>query len=165
MTLASTLTKLHAASPPTLTPDPHPRDGQVETALKCGDSPAEGGVATNPNCFQGVVSTLATGILHGCSGSGHLLGVMPALTMPSWRIATTYLVSFGAGTALAMSIFTAVVGEVSLRMSEMLDDPRTPGRLALASSIFALLMGTIWTGKAVASFGWPTRLIRRLAAV
>jgi hypothetical protein len=56
----------------------------------------------------GLASTLGTGILHGCSGSGHLLGVMPALAMPSWSIATTYLVMFGAGTMLAMSIFTAV---------------------------------------------------------
>ena len=55
--------------------------------------------------------------MHGCSGSGHLLGVMPALAMPSWQIATTYLVSFGLGTMLAMSIFTAVVGELSSQMS------------------------------------------------
>jgi len=112
---------------------------------------------------QGVVSTLATGILHGCSGSGHLLGVMPALTMPSWRIATTYLVSFGLGTTMAMSVFTSVVGELSSRMSETLDDPRTPGRLALASSIFALFMGTLWTVRAVISFGWPRHLIQRVA--
>jgi len=109
---------------------------------------------------QAVIPTLATGILHGCSGSGHLLGVMPALTMPSWRIATTYLVSFGLGTTMAMSIFTSAVGELSSRMSETLDDPRTPGRLALASSIFALLMGTLWTVRAVCSFG----VIQLLAA-
>ena len=61
----------------------------------------------------GLLSTLGTGILHGCSGSGHLLGVMPALAMPSWSIAATYLVMFGLGTMVAMSIFTAVVGELS----------------------------------------------------
>jgi len=107
----------------------------------------------------GLASTLGTGILHGCSGSGHLLGVMPALAMPSWSIATTYLVMFGAGTMLAMSIFTAVVGELSSQMSDRLDDPRTPGRLALGSSLFALLMGTIWTARAITSF-----LPRRVAA-
>ena len=32
-----------------------------------------------------VSRTLLTGILHGVSGSGHLLGVMPALAMPSLR--------------------------------------------------------------------------------
>jgi len=113
---------------------------------------------------QSVLSTLGTGILHGCSGSGHLLGVMPALTMSSWRIATTYLVSFGLGTTLAMSIFTSAVGELSLRMSETLDDPRTPGRLALASSLFALVMGSVWTIRAVLTFGWPRHFIQLLAA-
>ena len=110
----------------------------------------------------GVVSTLGTGILHGCSGSGHLLGVMPALAMPSWTVATTYLVMFGVGTMLAMSIFTSVVGELSSQMSDRLDDPRTPGRLAFASSLFALCMGTLWTGRAMVSF-LPARLLGRLA--
>ena len=91
----------------------------------------------------GLPATLGTGILHGCSGSGHLLGVMPALAMPSWSIAFTYLLTFGLGTMLAMSIFTAVVGELSSQMSERLQDPSTPGRLALASSLFALIMGTV----------------------
>ena len=130
-------------------------------------------------------ATLGTGILHGCSGSGHLLGVMPALAMPSWSIAATYLVMFGVGTMLAMSIFTAVrttpaapphlpvarswpefhvlfcsqvVGELSTQMSERLKDPRTPGRLALASSLFALIMGSVWTLRALLSL-----LPRRLA--
>jgi hypothetical protein len=52
-----------------------------------------------------------------------------------------------------------VVGELSSQMSDRLDDPRTPGRLALGSSLFALLMGTIWTARAIASF-----LPRRVAA-
>lgn len=110
-----------------------------------------------------VASTLGTGVLHGCSGSGHLLGVMPALAMPNWRIATTYLVSFGLGTMAAMSIFTAVVGELSSQMSEYLDDPRTPGRLALASSVFALTMGTIWTIKACFSITLPAAVLRIFA--
>jgi sulfite exporter TauE/SafE len=111
-----------------------------------------------------VLSTLLTGILHGCSGSGHLLGVLPALTMPSWRTATTYLVAFGLGTMAAMSIFTAVVGEISSQMSERLEDPSTPGKLAFASSLFALVMGTLWTGKALGSMGVVRSLSRRLFA-
>ena len=118
-----------------------------------------GQVAMNqPPQAVGTIATLGTGILHGCSGSGHLLGVMPALAMPSWKVAVTYLTMFGIGTMVAMSIFTAVVGELSSQMSERLNDPRTPGRLALASSLFALTMGTVWTTRAVLQF-----LPRRLA--
>lgn len=43
-------------------------------------------------------------------------------------------------------------------MSEKLNDPRTPGRLALASSLFALTMGSVWTARALL-----TLLPRRLA--
>ena len=64
---------------------------------------------------------------------------------------------------LAMSLFTAIVGELSSQMSEMLDDPRTPGRLAFASSLFALLMGTVWTTKAALSIIIPAAVIRFFA--
>lgn len=42
-------------------------------------------------------SSLLTGVIHGCSGSGHLLGVLPALAMPSLRCASAYLAMFGLG--------------------------------------------------------------------
>jgi hypothetical protein len=68
-----------------------------------------------------VPSTLITGILHGCTGTGHLLGVMPALAMPSWLCACAYLTSFGLGTMVAMSLFTAIVGEASAQLSTRLN--------------------------------------------
>jgi hypothetical protein len=43
------------------------------------------------------LSSAAAGVIHGCSGSGHLLGVLPALAMPSLRTATAYLCMFGLG--------------------------------------------------------------------
>ena len=115
---------------------------------------------SQPRKEVSVASTLGTGILHGCSGSGHLLGVMPALAMPSWQIATTYLVAFGLGTMLAMSVFTGVVGELSSQMSEYLDDPTTPGKLAFASSLFALCMGAAWTIKAFTAMTIPAAVLR-----
>jgi hypothetical protein len=139
-------------------------------------------------------------VLHGCSGSGHLLGVMPALAMPSWACAATYLSAFGIGTMLAMSIFTATVrrrplppsppravdfrtagtghflrsrgssdasvdswrralfgqvGELSTKLSDQLSDKKTPAKLAFASSVFALCMGTGWTVRAMLELGVP----------
>lgn len=111
---------------------------------------------------KSVASTLATGILHGCSGSGHLLGVMPALAMPSWACATAYLVAFGGGTMVAMSIFTALAGEASVQMGERLQQPDVPAKLALFSSAFALLMGTLWTLRALIQLGVPQRLVSAL---
>jgi len=103
----------------------------------------------------GRVSTLLTGILHGMTGSGHLLGVMPALAMPGWVCAGSYLGCFGLGTLLAMAAFTAAVGELSCQMSARLDDPSTPAKLAMASSIFALCVGAAWTARAMMAFELP----------
>ena len=33
---------------------------------------------------QGVTRTLLNGVLNGVSGTGHVLGVLPALAMPTW---------------------------------------------------------------------------------
>lgn len=105
-----------------------------------------------------VLSTVLNGILNGVSGSGHLLGVMPALAMPSWVCAGAYLGCFGLGTLVAMACFTALVGELSSQMGERLDDPATPARLSMASSIFALLMGSIWTTRALSMLSLPVWL-------
>ena len=87
--------------------------------------------------WAGRLSTLFTGILHGMTGSGNLLGVLPALTMPGWLGASMYLTCFGLGTLAAMSVFTALIGEVSCQFSARFDDPSTPAKLAMVSSIFA----------------------------
>jgi len=114
---------------------------------------------------KSVASTLATGVLHGCSGSGHLLGVMPALAMPSWACATAYLVAFGGGTMVAMSLFTALAGEASVQMGERMQQPDVPAKLALFSSAFALLMGTLWTLRALVQLGVPQRLFGAMLAL
>lgn len=110
------------------------------------------GSVTSPSS----ASSLLTGIVHGCSGSGHLLGVIPALTMPTLRCASAYLLMFGLGalpalaanhayraeasgvppgTMGAMSLFTAAVGELSVRMGETLDRPDIPARCAAAAGL------------------------------
>lgn len=104
---------------------------------------------------QSVPSTLITGVLHGCTGTGHLLGVMPALAMPSWLCASAYLTSFGFGTMVAMSLFTAVVGEASAQLSTRLNQRDLPAKMAMASSIFALVMGSVWTARACAALSLP----------
>merc|ERR1719199_767325 len=90
------------------------REAKEWTAFKTALAQTEA-VAT------GVLRTLTVGILHGCSGSGHLLGVMPALAMPTWVCAAAYLGCFGLGTMIAMALFTGAVGEASVQMGERLN--------------------------------------------
>ncbi|KAG8468430.1 hypothetical protein KFE25_013513 [Diacronema lutheri] len=96
-------------------------------------------------------SSLLTGVIHGCSGSGHLLGVLPALAMPSLRCAAAYLTMFGLGTMAAMSLFTAAVGEISVRMGQSLDRPDLPAKMTIYSSGIACVVGAVWTAKALSS--------------
>lgn len=107
-----------------------------------------------------VLETVGVGIINGVTGSGHLLGVMPALAMPSWLCAGAYLGCFGLGTLLAMAGFTAAVGELSSQMSDRLGDDSMPARIALVSSLVALSVGLAWIGKALLEIGVPNALWR-----
>ena len=52
----------------------------------------------------------AVGTVHGLAGSSHLLGILPALALPSDAAAALYLALFGAGTIVAMGTFSSLVG-------------------------------------------------------
>jgi len=112
-----------------------------------------------------VVKTLLNGILNGISGTGHVLGVLPALAMPNWAVALAYLSSFGIGTFLAMAVFTGLVGEISFTMGSTIGSPEAPANLAMAASIVALTMGSLWSGRALAVLGVPAMVLRRLSAL
>ena len=107
---------------------------------------------------QDVTQTLLNGILNGICGTGHVLGVLPALAMPSWIVAGAYLGSFGIGTFLAMALFTGLVGELSSQMGTALDQPSAPANLAMASSTVALALGTFWTSRALVALGLPAMI-------
>ena len=72
----------------------------------------------------------------------------------SWAVAGAYLGCFGFGTFLAMSAFTALVGELSSQLGRKFDDPSAPAKFAKVSSIIALTMGTFWTVRALFTLGF-----------
>lgn len=55
----------------------------------------------------------AVGTVHGLAGSSHLLGILPALAMPTDFAAAAYLILFGAGSVAAMGGFSSLVGWMS----------------------------------------------------
>ena len=109
---------------------------------------------------QDVSRTLINGVINGVSGTGHVLGVMPALAMPNWVIAGSYLTCFGFGTFAAMAVFTGTVGALSSKVGTKFNDPAAPANLASASSIFAMIMGSVWTGRAVHALTVARRAVR-----
>ena len=84
---------------------------------------------------------------------------------PNPRCASTYLVAFGLGTMLAMSLFTALVGEASVQMGERLNTPDVPAKMAFASSVFAIVIGSVWTIRASLALGLPAAVLSFLRMV
>jgi hypothetical protein len=55
----------------------------------------------------------AVGTVHGLAGSSHLLGIVPALALPSDAAAGVYLALFGTGTVAAMGTFSSLIGRIA----------------------------------------------------
>jgi hypothetical protein len=89
-------------------------------------------------------SAYAVGILHGAAGTGHLLGVLPALALTP-REGLIYLASYGIAAVAAMATFGALMGSIGHRIS-----PNILRRVMQAFGYAAIGLGTYW----IAS-GWP----------
>lgn len=83
----------------------------------------------------------AIGILHGCAGSSHLLGILLALAFPTFAGVMVYLAGFVVGTLLAMTAFAAGIGWLATagRLS-----PRFQHGLVAVSSLCTCAIGCYW---------------------
>lgn len=66
---------------------------------------------------QASLAALWIGTLHGLAGSSHLLGILPALAIPSTLASVAYVAGFGLGSIAAMVAFSSVLGLVAVRLS------------------------------------------------
>jgi ABC-type nickel/cobalt efflux system permease component RcnA len=89
-------------------------------------------------------SAYAVGILHGAAGTGHLLGVVPALALaPSQGL--VYLMSYGVAAVAAMAGFGWLMGAVGHRLS-----PRLLCNFMRILGGVAVGIGVYWM-----TSGWP----------
>ena len=84
-------------------------------------------------------AAMAVGTLHGLAGSSHLLGIVPALALPSDGAAAAYLLCFGAGSVAAMGAFASFVGWIADRWG-----PGAQRTLLGLCSGLAVLVGGFW---------------------
>jgi hypothetical protein len=84
----------------------------------------------------------AVGNLHGLAGSAHMLGILPALALPSNLAVGSYLISFGTGSVAAMGVFAAFVGWLAGRPGAA--GPRAQRALLGLSSLLAVAVGGFW---------------------
>lgn len=87
-------------------------------------------------------ASFAFGILHGLAGSAHVLGILPALALPTRTASALYLLSYGIGNIAAMTLFAAAIGAVSSRASD--GGTRVYRGLLYACSAAAVLIGGVW---------------------
>jgi sulfite exporter TauE/SafE len=85
---------------------------------------------------------LAVGTVHGLAGSSHLLGIVPALALPTDFAAAAYLTLFGTGTVAAMGSFSTLVGWISSHQRARAE--RTQRALLAACAACAIAVGAFW---------------------
>jgi len=92
----------------------------------------------------------AIGTVHGLAGSSHLLGVVPALMLPSELDACIYLFLFGVGSIAAMGAFSSFVGWFADRRFGR--GAAAQSALLAACSVAAVAVGCFWLLAQL----WPT---------
>lgn len=97
-------------------------------------------------------SAFAVGILHGAAGTGHLLGVLPALAL-SPKNGIVYLIAYSASAVMAMAAFGSLMGSVGHHMSPKLlqRGMQTLGGIAIGIGIFWIATGWPEAARALAS--------------
>jgi hypothetical protein len=89
-------------------------------------------------------SAYAVGIVHGAAGTGHLLGVVPALAL-SVHQGLIYLAAYGVSAVVSMAAFGGLMGSVGHRLS-----PHILCRVMQALGGVAIAIGIFWIAA-----GWP----------
>ncbi len=107
----------------------------------------EGGAAHHDSATESAPhvhthAAFAVGTLHGLAGSSHFLGVLPAMAFPTTTLAVSYLIAYGAGTILAMALFSAAIGLLSRRAANSRADAYRG--IMTACSVVALIVGGYW---------------------
>jgi hypothetical protein len=117
----------------------HLHDGQphVHVHLHGADQPQG-----SPSAHVHGHAAFAVGTLHGLAGSSHLLGILPALALPSDVAAGIYLLLFGAGSITAMGVFSSLVGWIAGRATARA--PRAGSSLLGLCSVTTVAVGAFW---------------------
>ena len=84
---------------------------------------------------------LGVGIIHGVAGPGGILGVVPAIHLQDWKLATVYLGTFCITSTLAMGSFAALYGSFSAKIS---DQTNLEFQLECFSAALSIIVGVIW---------------------
>lgn len=92
---------------------------------------------------QSYWAAASIGVLHGFAGVSHIVSMLPTIAFPSNYDAILYLVGFGAGTIIAMVVFSFLLGVMAKSASKQKKDTVFIGINAIAG-ISAIFVGVFW---------------------
>ena len=98
--------------------------------------------APRPHAHAHTHTSFGFGILHGLAGSSHVLGILPALALPTRAASAAYLAAYGVGNIAAMTVFAAIMGALAVRAE--LAGRRLYQGLLTACSVAAIVVGAFW---------------------
>ncbi len=92
---------------------------------------------------QSYFAAAGIGVIHGFAGISHIVSMLPTLAFSNNYEAIMYLIGFGAGTIVAMVLFSFLLGLLSATASKQRKDTVFIGINALAG-ISAIFVGILW---------------------
>ena len=94
------------------------------------------------NSYTGKIVAFIAGIIHGVSGPGGILGIIPAMHLHNWKLACLYLLCFCVSSTTVMGIFAALYGTCSKALSSSSTSLELP--IACFSSFLSVVVGVTW---------------------
>lgn len=92
---------------------------------------------------QQLFSSFSIGFIHGLAGIAHFILLLPVLALDSHFDGLLYIGGFAIGTVLAMTLYSMVIGYVSLYSNKM-KRPIVYKSIQLLGAFFAIGIGIYW---------------------
>ena len=92
---------------------------------------------------QNLWASFGIGVLHGLAGVAHFILLLPVLGFEHTTDSVQYIIGFGIGTVVAMTVYTFALGLIS-KYSEKFGGLSLFKFVRLSSGIFALVVGFYW---------------------
>ena len=97
------------------------------------------------------------GIIHGLAGPGGVLGIVPAVSLHNWKLASAYLLTFCISSTLTMGVFATSYGRLtrlasscsfssssSSSSSSSLSQEQIESRINKFSACLSIFVGVLW---------------------
>lgn len=130
-----------------MNPQPHSnaasRANSSPTATATGHSEHGWGhfLANSRRSISARSMAVFAGIIHGLAGPGGVLGVIPAVQLHDWKLATLYLSCFCFSSTLTMGCFASFYGVCSAKLGRQ---TRLEYQIHLFSACLSIFVGLLW---------------------